>query len=290
MQTTRREFIKLSAGLGCGMGVGMALTSNPEAQGAEAQAGTRIPVGFQLYTVRGEFEREVPGTLQKLGKLGYKGVEFWGYAGTPAVYQKYTAVELRKMLDDSGLKCCGMHLELKALAAENLKRTIENNLTLSSQYLNVAAAKEKMSSEAGIAELAKFLNETAQKCQAQNLLVGYHAHPFDFEKINDRFAWDLLFSQTEPAVNMQMDVGNCLSGKGDPIAMLKKFPGRTRSIHIKEHQEKTFDSEFYKEVFQLCETSCGTKWYIVEMGGRDGNGFEVPQSALEKLRKVGKVA
>jgi hypothetical protein len=83
-------------------------------------------------------------------------------------------------------------------------------------------------------------------------------------------------------------VGNCLVGNGDPIAMLKEFPGRTRSIHIKEHQDKTFDSDFYREVFHLCETSCGTKWYIVEMGGNDGNGFEVPRNALAKLRRLGK--
>jgi len=286
MQTSRREFLKV--GLGCSVITAMK-GSYPLARGAEAQAGNHIPVGFQLYTVRGEFERDVPATLKKLGQLGYQGVEFWGYAGTEKVYQEYSATNLRKRLDENGLKCCGMHLELKALSPENLNRTIDNNLTLGSPYLNVAAAKEKMSSETGIAELARLLNEGALKCHPRNLTVGYHAHPFDFEKINDRFAWDLLFSQTEPAVNMQMDVGNCLSGNGDPIAMLKKFPGRTRSIHIKEHQEKTFESDFYKQVFHLCETSSGTKWYIVEMGGRDGNGFDVPQSALEKLRRVGKV-
>jgi len=251
------------------------------------EAAKRIPIGFQLYTVRGEFARDVPGTLTKLGKLGYKAVEFWGYGGTPNVYQNYSAAELRRFLDDSGLQCCGMHLDLKALAKENLKRTIENNRTLGSEYLNVAAAKEKMSSEQGIGELANFLNHTAVECRSEKMTVGYHAHPFDFEKINGRFAWDLLFSQTEPTVNMQMDVGNCLGGNGDPIAMLKKFPGRTRSVHIKEHQEKTFDSDFYKEVFHLCETSSGTKWYIVEMGGADGNGFEVPQTVLEKLHRLG---
>jgi hypothetical protein len=70
--------------------------------------------------------------------------------------------------------------------------------------------------------------------------------------------------------------------------MLKKFPGRTRTIHIKEHEDKTFDSEFYKEVFHLCETTSGTKWYIVEMGGAGGNGFDVPREVLEKLKRLGK--
>jgi sugar phosphate isomerase/epimerase len=280
MQTTRRRFIQTTIGSALG------LTLNNELLMAADQK--TIPIGFQLYTVRGEFGRNVPQTLKTLGQIGYKAVEFWGYAGTPEVYQKYSAGDLRKLLDDSGLKCCGMHLELKALAKENLKRTIENNQALGSEYLNVAAAKDKMGSEAGIAELATFLNQTAVECQSQKLSVGYHAHPFDFEKINGRFAWDLLFSRLEPEVNMQMDVGNCLSGKGDPIGMLKKFPGRTRTIHIKEHEEKTFDSDYYKEVFQLCETSSGTKWYIVEMGGTLGNGFDVPRQALEKLHRLGK--
>jgi hypothetical protein len=41
-------------------------------------------------------------------------------------------------------------------------------------------------------------------------------------------------------------------------------------------------------VFHLCETSSGTKWYIVEMGGPEGNGFDVPRQVLEKLRGLGK--
>jgi sugar phosphate isomerase/epimerase len=118
--------------------------------------------------------------------------------------------------------------------------------------------------------------------------VGYHCHGFDFAKVNGRFAWEILFHQTKPEVNMQLDVGNCLSGGGDPIAMLKEFPGRTRTIHIKEHEEKTFDSAFYQEVFRLCETTSATRWYIVEMGSSDGNGFDVPRQALAKLRWLGK--
>ena len=281
MQTTRRQFIK--SGLGCAVGMTLSQMISP----AASQEKT-IPIGFQLYTVRGEFSRNVPATLKALGALGYKGVEFWGYGGTPNVYQQYSAAELRKLLDAHGLKCCGMHLDLKALAKDNLNRTIENNRTLGSEYLNVAAAKEKMGSESSIGELADFLNQTAAECRTHKMTVGYHAHNFDFLKINGRFAWELLFDRTKPEINMQMDVGNCLSGDGDPIAMLKKFPGRTRTIHIKEHQEKTFESDFYKEIFRLCETTAATKWYIVEMGGPEGNGFDVPREALTKLQRLGK--
>src|SRR6266550_1779709 len=137
MQTNRRQFIQ--TGVGCALGLSMSANLS-----SGAEPSSSIPIGFQLYTVRGEFSRNVPDTFKRIAQIGYKAVEFWGYAGTPNVYQKYSASELRKLLDDSGLKCCGMHLDLKALAKENFKQTIETNRVLGSEYLNVAAAKEKM--------------------------------------------------------------------------------------------------------------------------------------------------
>ena len=102
--------------------------------------------------------------------------------------------------------------------------------------------------------------------------------------LNLRWSWHGptadLFASIDPAA--------WEASGGDPIAMLKEFPGRTRTIHIKEHKEKTFDSAFYKEIFQLCETSSGTKWYIIEIGGPNGEGFDVPPEALEKLHRLGK--
>ena len=284
MRSTRRKFIR--AGLGCVAGFSLGpVLSGCKTMKIDPPADS---IGFQLYTVRGEFSRDVPGTLKRLAEIGYKAVEFWDYGGTPKVYKDYTAQDLRKFLDDFGLKCCGMHLQLKALDKENLARTVETNQTLGSEFLNLAAAKKEMGTEGGIAGLADILNRTATEIKKDKLAVGYHAHPFDFEKIKSRFAWELLFEKLLPEVNMQMDVGNCLSGNGDPVAMLKEFPGRTRTIHIKEHKDKTFESDYYKEVFLLCETVSHTKWYIVEMGGTLGNGFKVPEEALEKLHRLGK--
>jgi sugar phosphate isomerase/epimerase len=282
MSTTRRRFLKMTMGAAAGWTLHSAI-------GAEGVSTRRkIPIALQLYAVRGDFARDVPGTLKAVSKLGYEGVEFWGYGGTPNVFQEYSAKQLRTLLDDNGLKCCGMHHQLKALEPDCLGKTIENNRILGNRLLIVAAAQERMGSQEAILGLATLLNETAKKLQAEKMQVGYHAHPFDFAKIDGRFAWDILFSHTDPEVVMQMDVGNCLAGKGDPLAMLRKFPGRTPSIHIKDHQEKTFDSKFYQEVFHLCETSCKTEWYIVEMGGNEGTGMEIPRKALADLRRLGK--
>jgi sugar phosphate isomerase/epimerase len=282
MHTTRRHFIQ--SALVCAAGTTVLPRLNLAADSPKT-----VSLGFQLYTVRGELARNVPETIKTLAQIGYQGVEFWDYSGTPEVYQHYSAADLRKILDENGLKCCGMHVKLEALSADNLPRTIQNNQTLGNIYINLVMAPQLMKSESGIGELAALLNKASTQCQAQNMVAGYHCHAFDFAKINGHFAWEILFRQLKPEINMQLDVGNCLSGGGDPIAMFKEFPGHSWSVHIKEHQDKTFDSDFYKEVFRLCEGPCATKWYIVEMGSNDGSGFDVPRQAFAKLHSLGKV-
>lgn len=277
MSASRRQFLQVAAGLAAGFA------------GREALAATaKIPIGLQLYAVRGEFTRNVPDTLKTVARLGYQAVEFWGYAGTPNVFQDYSAKQLRKLLDENNLKCCGMHLALKAIEEAQLAATIENNKILGNRFLIVASAKKEMGTLDGVKTLAAKLNEAHEKCAPHKMRVGYHAHGFDFAKLEGQPAWDRLFSQTRPEVVMQLDVGNCLGGGGDPIATLKKFPGRALSLHLRQHAEKTFESDYYKEIFQLAETTGNTQWYVVEEGGEGGNGFDVPEKSLATLRRLGK--
>lgn len=281
-QITRRNFLMTS------LGTVAALAGTSTSPQLRAATGGRLPIGLQLYAVRDSFSKDVPGTLKAAKELGYDGVEFWGYGGTENIFGEYSAKQLKALLDENGLKCCGIHCEPRAVADENLARTVANNKILGNNYLIVAGAADRMKDKTTIAEFAKYLNSASEKVESDGMSVGYHAHGFDFVVIDGRFAWDHLFSQTRPQVVMQMDVGNCLDGNGDPIAMFEKFPGRSQTVHIKEHQEKTFDSDYYTKVFELCENRCATEWYIVEMGEPDGNGFTVAGAAIKKLRTLGK--
>src|SRR5271163_3339460 len=88
MQITRRHFVQ--SGLVCAAGLtarpGIALAADPP---------KAVSIGFQLYTVRGELARNVPDTIKAVAQIGYRGVEFWDYGGTPEVYQHYSAADLR---------------------------------------------------------------------------------------------------------------------------------------------------------------------------------------------------
>ncbi len=253
----------------------------------------KIPIGLQLFSVRGECGKDLPAALQSVAEIGYEAAEPWGYGGEALEWQGWPVKDIRKMYDDNGLICCGFHLATGALLGDNLERTIEMNQELGNKFLIIAADKQRMSSVDTIMELAGILNGVAEKLAPLGMLTGYHAHGFDFEKFNGETAWEILFSNTRDEVVMQMDIGNCASGGGDPIAMLEKFPGRARSVHLKDFGggpdavigEGEAD---WERIFELCDTSHHPEWYVVEEGGQEGLGFDVSKRSLEALRRMGK--
>jgi len=269
------------------------MTENAAGPTGEGPERAKIPIALQLFSVRGECAGDLPATLAAVGAMGYQGAEPWGYAGDEVAWMGQTGKDLRRLFDDNGLACCGMHVQTGALLGDRLARTIELNQELGNRFLIVAADKQRMSSVQTIAELAGILDEVAGKLKPLGMRTGYHAHGFDFTRFDGRTAWDILFSSTREDVVMQMDTGNCAGGGGDPIAILRKFPGRALSVHIKEYGQPP-DAMIgegqapWDEIFRLCESTAATEWYVVEQGGPDGLGLEIPKQCLDALRRMGK--
>jgi len=279
MDLSRRDLLKL--------GVGSAALWATGVSGKVARAepiGKKIPIGLQLYSVRNECAKDLPGTLAAVGKMGYQGVEFAGYYGR-------TAEELRKMLDQNGLKCCGTHTGLNTLLGDALQKTIDFNQTLGNQFLNVPYMQ--LASKQAVIDAAKQFTELAAAVKSQGMRVGYHSHGGGFKKYAGETIWDIFFSHAGPEVVMQLDIGNCLGGGGDPYAILRKFPGRTATIHIKEYGGKPGavigeGSVRWKELFELCETISKTEWYIVEQEAYAGSPLESVKRCLANMHKMGK--
>jgi sugar phosphate isomerase/epimerase len=245
----------------------------------------KIPVGLELWSVRDECEKNLPGVLKAVAQMGYSAVE-------PAhSYYGHTAAQWRKLLDENHLKSCGMHLSLAYFDGDGFQKTVEFHKAIGTPYL-IASYLDKVTTMAGIKAAAKRLNEISDRLQPHGMKIGYHCHGADFAKVEGTTPWEAIAENTKSDVIMQMDVGNCLSGGGDPIAMLKKYPGRTVSIHIKDYGGKpgfVFGEGKVKwdEVFQICETTGGTKVYIVEEeGGAGAAALDAVKRALANVRKL----
>jgi hypothetical protein len=216
-EVTRRQFLRRSA-LGA---AGLTLSAGFARPGLAAP-GAKIPLGVQLYSVREQCAKDLPGTLAAVAKIGYKGVEFAGYHGR-------NAKELRQMLDDLGLVACGTHTPYESVLAAKLAETIEFNRTIGNKFLIVPSMTGKTKTE--WLDKAKLFNELADKVKAEGMFVGYHAHAHDFQKLEGESAWDIFFGNTKPEVIMQLDsVGVELGDEGTPCVDKTAEPGLVEDV------------------------------------------------------------
>lgn len=248
---------------------------------------SNIPLGLQLYSIRNDCARDLPGCLKAVAEMGYAGVEFAGYYG-------HAAPQIRAWLDEFGLKCCGTHTSLASLQGDELLRTIEFNQTLGNKYLIVPSLPEHYrDSSAAWLETAVEFNRIADALTPYGMLTGYHNHWVEFQPIAGGIPFDLFFANTKPTVVMQTDIGNAMIGGGDPIACLRNYLGRSITIHLKEYSATNpkalvGDGDVdWQEVFRICETTGGTEWYIVEYESDLYPPLENVRRCRDNLRKFG---
>ena len=255
-----------------------------------------IPIGLQLYSIREDCGKDLPGTLKAVAEMGYEGVEFAGY-------HDHCAGDLRKMLDDLGLICCGTHTGLDTLLGDELCKTVEFNKTLGNPYLIVPGLPEECrSSRSAWQETARVFNGISEKVRPLDMWTGYHNHHVEFTELEGETPWDTFFGNTDKEVVMQLDTGNALSGGGDCVDILKRYPGRATTVHLKpytvepgrEDRSAGFrpiigeDDIPWHEVFDLCETTGGTEWYIVEYESDAYPPLEAVKKCLDALKAMGK--
>jgi sugar phosphate isomerase/epimerase len=277
----RRAFIRSAAILSA---VGSAGPISAIAKSSPAPPGKRIPVGLQLYSLREECKKDLAGMLAEVAKIGYKGVEFAGYHG-------HSAVELRKMLDANGLVACGSHTPYPSVVGNEINATIEFNKVIGNHFLIVPSMTVKSASE--WLEKARLFNDLAARLKPLSMYIGYHSHAHDFRKYEGKTSWDIFAENTRPEVILQLDTSNCRDGGAEPVEVLKKYPGRVKSIHIKPSGaggEAVIgeDKIDWAAVFSFCEGPGKTEWYVVEHE-TSKQPVEAVRRTFDALKRLGKV-
>src|SRR3954470_18393734 len=115
----------------------MAASAAPLASIVSAAKGSKIPVGLELFSVRNELAKDIPGTVKAVAKMGYDCVEFF------SPYMSWTAdqaKEYRKVMDDAGIKCRSTHNGPGSFEGDGAKKAMELNTILGSKYIVMASA------------------------------------------------------------------------------------------------------------------------------------------------------
>jgi sugar phosphate isomerase/epimerase len=249
---------------------------------------TRIPIALQLYSVREDAARDLQGVLAAVANMGYEGIEFAGYYG-------HDARTIRGWLDAYGLKVAGAHVGLETLLGDELAPTVEFHQILGNTTLIVPGLAEQWrTSRTAWLKTAETLNAIAAALKPYGMRTGYHNHHIEFVPMEGELPWDTLFGNTVDDVMMQFDTGNALHGGAQAAPFLRRYPGRAKTVHLKEYSA-TNDSALigegdvpWTEIFDLCETIGGTEWYIVEQESYAYPPLECARRCLQALKAMGK--
>jgi len=254
-----------------------------------ARASVSIPIGLELYSVRNELKQNPEATVRAVAEMGYQGVEFY------APYFEWSesqTKQMRKLLDDLGIRCFSTHNDSSYLNAENIHRTSDMNLTLDSKYVVMASAEPKPGPD-GWKAVADALNFAADRIEPSGLKAGYHNHQREFIPAENQRPIEILAKNTKPSVMLQLDVGTCLDAGSDPVAWIRANPGRIRSLHLKDwspEPAKRYTVLFgegaadWKNIFQAAESTGGAEYYLMEQEGSRYSELETARRCLQSYR------
>jgi len=285
MNNSRRTFIKSSTLALAGSSLLSRLSfANTTTKGGEL-------VGIQLYSVRDDMDKDPLGTLKQLGAMGYKHVEHANYRDRK--FYGYTPAEFKKILGDLGMEMPSGHTVLgsqhwdatKKELTDLWKYTVEDAATMGQQYvispsLNEAYRKDKD----GLLRFMEVFNKSGELCKKSGMKFGYHNHDFEFrENLGGEMLYDIMMKNTDAKlVIQQLDIGNLYNGGANAAEIVKKYPGRFSSIHVKDEIKATEGNEKYestilgagivnvKEVIDMVRKSSKNVHYIVEQESYQG--------------------
>ncbi len=271
---SRRQFLGKSA-----MGIGSAVLASgvPFSLTEYKVPGmVKLPIGFQVWTIKDKLVKDFPGTLKMMAGLGYQSVEMCSPPGYESSgfgpLMNIKAKDMKKIINDAGLAFLSTHYQFNEL---------KNNLDERIAFAADSGQKQMILSSFGLPENATLtdwlkaadeLNKVGEKTRKAGIQTGYHNHHMEFAKLDNTLIYDALMKEFDPEyVKMQFQVAVISIGY-KAADYFKKYPGRFISAHLAdwspaEKKEVPIGKGIvdWKEFFSATDTG-GLKNIFVEMG------------------------
>jgi len=208
--------------------VSLAALSAPAAEPVGIGKSFKGPVGLQLYSLRAEFTRNVPASLDKVKSFGIRDVEL---AGT----YNMSPEKFKGMLDERGLNPVSAHFPYERYASDP-ESVLRDAKALGVKYAGCAwITHEGAFDEKECRSAAAVFNRAGEALAKEGIQFFYHAHGFEFQPHGDGTLLDLLMTETDSKkVKYQMDVLWIVFPGQDPVKLLEKYSGRWVLMHLKD--------------------------------------------------------
>ncbi len=188
----------------------------------------KFNVGLQLYSVRESMKQDFYGTLKAVRDMGYTYVEFAGYFGK-------SAEEIKAALDELGLKCISVHQGLDGYEPDPAA-LVKFLKTFGVKYSVIPwYKKEELASAEAWEKTSRKFNEMAEYLSANEMMLGYHNHDFEFERRDGKFLYDYIF-ESVPEDKIVPEIDTCWVRYAGlkPEEKIMEYSGRVEIVHLKD--------------------------------------------------------
>jgi sugar phosphate isomerase/epimerase len=157
---------------------------------------------------------------------------------------------------------------LPALQGDGFARETEFNKILGNDKLIIASGNARTVDD--WSRFADGFSALAEKLKPFQMRIGYHNHTGEFLPVDGQIPEYILFDKASPDVFVQLDIGHCAHGGGDPVAVIRKYAGRLLSVHVKDWVPATGSDIVgegivkWDEVLAACAGAPSLQWYNIE--------------------------
>jgi sugar phosphate isomerase/epimerase len=235
--------------------------------------------------------RDVPGTIEKVAKMGYKFVEPAGYRD--GKFYNIEPAEFKALCDKNGLLVISSHTSRPLPDSTNYEETmawwdacIDAHVAAGAQFIvQPSMGRHAYESIENIKQWCDYFNEVGAKCNAKGIRFGYHNHSQEFTTVfGDTILYDFMLQNTDPAkVTFQLDLYWCVEGGKNPVDYFNKYPGRFELWHIKDKEEIGASGMMDFESIWAARDISGMKYGIVEVEKYNFDQFTSCEKSLEFL-------
>ena len=244
-------------------------------------------ISLQFYTLREPFGKDPMGTLERVAKIGYPGIEIGGYGNN-------NLDELVAKINELNLTVTGGHVPLEALSSD-MPGVIGENRKLDNSFVIVPWVNpERRGSVENWQQIALELNEAGAQLKEAGMQLCYHHHDFEFaEKYGEQTAWDVLMEATDAdLVKAEIDVYWVKKGGADPVEVIARYADRLALLHVKDMMPDGSFGEVGEGILDwpaIFEAAAKTDvaHYAVEQDQTPGDPFDSVEISLKNLKQMG---
>ena len=218
-------------------------------------------IALQIYSVRGDLEKDFYGTLRAVKEMGYAGVEFAGLYGNDPL-------EVKAFCEEIGLFPLSAHVAFPEFMAD-LEGTVNTYAALGVPYIAIPwLDEERRPGHPGYPEFLEGVKAISAKLKEKGITLSYHNHDFEFEKLDGQYLLDIMYEDLSPEI-LQTQLDTCWVNVGgeNPAAYCTKYAGRTPTVHLKDFVGSKAENMYGLIGVEGTETKAdGNKFMLMSVG------------------------